>query len=188
MHYVILFALSAPLAAAPVAAARLPRELKPVMVWTGTDSRQAAEAYSRCGSQKDWEAVWHKHKSGGLRADRRTCPEVDFDSYLVLAIFYGKSSEKGIQVVAVVEEARCIRVRYRPVWYQTGYVAPAAGATPFSTGRRGGGKNSHDTQSYAFVILPQSQKPIVVEEDVRRLLIDPPVWKERARLSAADQK
>jgi hypothetical protein len=178
MRYPFFFLVSAFLSAAPVSAEELPRKIKPVMVWTGTESKQTKESFARCCSQKDWEASWHKHKGRDEKTDRGTCPEVDFDSYMVIVIFHGESYQNhGIDIKSVTEEKGCVRVRYRPSWYQ---VASVPGqAEDFK---------ALETQTYAFVVLPRSEKAIVMEEDVRNLIPDPPVWKERAKLAALGMK
>jgi hypothetical protein len=175
MRYQALLMVWVILAAAPALAEELPRPLKPAMVWTGTDSKQAKESFARLGSQKDWEDTWHKHRGRDKIADSWTCPEIDFDSYMVVAIFHGKSYQNnGIKITAVSEEKDLVRVRYKPTWYQVAIVR----------GREGDDAHSYDTQSYAFIVLPKSSKAILLEEDVHGINGEPPVWKERAKLAA----
>ncbi len=170
MRYLIVLAVTASLGPTSASAEETPRKLKPVITLTGTDSKQIKESFARCGSQMEWVDTWHKHKGGDAEVDRRTCPVVDFESYIVVAIFHGKSSvNEGITVMAVTDETDCVRVRYRPSWFQTAFSSKP---------------KSYDTQSYAFVVLPKSPKVLVLEEDVRDNLREPPIWKERARLAS----
>jgi hypothetical protein len=179
MHYPALFLVPVLLVVAPVPATEVPRKLKPVVVWTGIDSKQAKMSFARCCSQKDWEEIWHKHQSNA-KAKTPSCPQVDFDSYMVVAIFQGKScQDTGIEIVSVTEEKKCLRIRYKPLWFQVGFVRPERGSRPAKCE-----VETYETQSYAFVVLPKSQKAIVLEEDVRTLIPDPPVWKKRATLEA----
>jgi hypothetical protein len=183
MQYQVRLLIPVLLVVAPTWAEELPRKVKPVLVWTGTDSKQAKMSFARCCSQKDWETTWHEHQSEA-KAKSQSCPQGDFDSYMVVAIFHGKSFQNtGIEIVAVTEEKNCVRVRYRPLWYQVAFVRPAT---------KGEVKSDEwlrsETQSYAFVVLPRSEKAIVLEEDVRNLIADPPVWKKRATLEGRQKR
>jgi hypothetical protein len=171
MRYWFLFMMWALLSVA-CSAEETPRKLKPVMVWTGTDSKQAKESFTRCCSQKDWEVSWHKHQGGDGQANHRTCPEIDFDSYMVIVIFHGKSSQNiGINIVDVFEDKESFHVRYKPLWYQIGILLGA-----------NLDQKQLDTQSYVFIVLPKSQKAIVLEENVSGVIVGPPIWKERTKM------
>ncbi len=173
MQYYALFFVPMLLVLAPASAAELPRKLKPVVVWTGTDSKQAKMSFARYCSRKDWSATWHKHQSTDRKGNKQRCPEVDFDSHMVVAIFQGKSfQDTGIEVITVTDEKNCIRIRYKPMSFQVAYIEPPAK----------GETDSYETQSYAFLVLPKSQKAIVLEEDVRSLIHDPPLWKKRSTI------
>src|SRR4051794_40171266 len=100
MQYHVLFLVPVLLVVTPVSADELPRKLKPVVVWTGTDSKQAKMSFARCCSQKEWQTTWHKHQSSTAKAKSQRCPEVDFDSYMVVVIFHGESFQNtGIEIV-----------------------------------------------------------------------------------------
>ena len=173
MRYLILFAASASLAAAASAAEHLPQKIKPVMVWTGTNSNPAKEAFDRCSSQKEWKVIWHKHQGRDEQVDVSSCPEVDFDSYMVIAIFQGESlTNLGVQVFAVLEDDHCIRVQYRPPTWQTGFSIDDAsnGGADRREKRKANNEHKYDPQSYAFIIVPKSRKAIAFDEDVRELI------------------
>jgi hypothetical protein len=87
------------------------RKLKPVVAWTGTDSKQTGDSFARCCSPKDWYATWQAHRGRKGNAEDPTCPEVDFQSYMVIAVFRKTSR---ISVSDIVEENHCVRVRYQP--------------------------------------------------------------------------
>src|SRR5579871_1221728 len=80
-------------------------KIKPVMVWTGTDSAQKTESFVICRNEAALQDVWHKHRNSKDKwDDALTCPQVDFDSVMVAAIFNGKSgNEYGIRVVEILE-------------------------------------------------------------------------------------
>jgi hypothetical protein len=173
MRYLILFAAMAAFIETSPAAEPAPRKVKPVMVWAGTDGNEPKESFDRCSSQKEWEAVWYKHKGRDEEVHRLTRPEFDFDSYMVIAVFQGGSLKNfGVDVHAILEETDCIRVQIRGPSWQT----------------RVNHEEKYDAQSFAIIVLPKSGKAIVFEEDVRGRIDEPPTWKERAKLSVLDKK
>lgn len=188
MRWLVLVVIVPVIAAAP---AVRPKSIKPVINWTGTDSKVAKESFARCSSQKEWEVTWLNHQADKNGEYSQKCPEVDFDSCMVIAVFHGKSYENtGIEVLAVNEDRDCVRVRYRPATYQVAFSFPpvtfgeSAGESPKQ--REGGGektlKRPYDTQSYVFIVLPKSPKPVILEEDLRDRLDGPSVWYEQAKL------
>jgi hypothetical protein len=180
-----LFGALAAFAEASSAVEPLPRKVKPVMVWAGTDGNEAKESFDRCSSQKEWETVWYKHKGRDEEVHRLTRPEFDFDSYMVIAVFQGGSLKNyGVDVHSILEETDCIRVQYRPPLWQTGFSLDEEGVD----NKQGNDEMKYDAQSFAFIVLPKSQKAIVFDQDVQDLLDAPPIWKERTKLSAMDKK
>src|SRR5262249_7261822 len=158
-----------------VRADEFPRTTKPVLVWTDTNSKITKPLFARCDTRKEWSTVWQKHQ--GRDADPYMSiapyPEIDFESYMAIAIFHGKSSmNSGIWVREVVEEKSRIRIHYQPSWYQI--------VVDTQTNAR---EALAETNSFAFILLPRSRKEIVFEEDVRRTIQGPSVWKERARIA-----
>jgi hypothetical protein len=172
MRYPALLVVAALSSAAPARSEDLPRALKPVIVWTGTDSKQAKESFSCCRSQAEWEASWNKHQGRDEKAEGQPCSQVDFDTHMVIVLFHGESSQNhGIDIASVSEERGCVRLHYKPSWFQVVF-------------REGEARRSYATQSYAFVVLPQSRKAVVLEEDAQTLIGVPPDWQERAKLAA----
>jgi hypothetical protein len=185
MRCLILFGALAAFAVASLAAEPAPRKIKPVMVWAGTDNNEPKESFDRCSSQKEWEAVWDKHQGRDDEVNELTRPKIDFDSYMVIAIFQGESLKNlGVQVFSVLEEKDCLRVQFRPPTWQTGFSLEEDG----SDKKKGSDEMKYDAQSFAFTVLPKSRKAIVFDEDVQDLIGEPPIWKERVKLSALDKK
>ena len=146
-----LLAASILLSVSQVVADEFPRIVKPVLVWTDTDSNLIKPYFARCDTRTEWVAIWQKHQ--GRDADPYLTipayPEIDFDSYMVIAIFHGKSSmNSGIWVRQVIEEKTCTRIRYQPSWYQisTGAYVPDSKADQMSR------EKTFDTRSFAFVL------------------------------------
>ena len=168
-------------------AADLPRKVKPVVVWTGTDNKQTKESFARCCSRKDWQATWNAHCGQEKTADLPTCPEIDFDSYMVIAVIRRTSR---IHVSEILEEKGCVRVRYQP-WGNQIVFAPDPDSGIFKIVEGGRGEldpNKPYTLGFAFVVLPKANKAVVLEEDVQGRIGKPPVWKERAKFPALVQK
>ena len=162
------------LAGAINAAAEEPagRLLNPCVAITGADSRVAERVYLRITSAGDWTRVWQVHKGQkvtdqyDLFYDPLTLPLIDFDRYMVIAIFQGDGwNNAGLRPISISEENDRMIFRFENKGYQTG-----------GSGPRGGGKKA---APYGFFVVPRSTKPLVLEEDQHSLIGDPPVWKER---------
>jgi hypothetical protein len=184
MRYLILFGALAAFIEASSAAENLQRKVKPVMVWAGTDGNEPKESFDRCSSEKEWEAVWRKHQGRDQEVNELTRPKIDFDSYMVIAIFQHKSLKNlGVQVFSILEEKDCLRVQYRPPTWQTGFNLEEA-----TKNKKESDEMKYDAQSFAFIVLPKSRKAIVFDENVQGLIGEPPIWKERVKLPAMDKK
>jgi hypothetical protein len=147
------------------------RSIKPVIVWSDIDSHIKESSFSCLRSAEEWSKVWRAHK--GCTPDDLCppTPEVDFGSYMVIALFTGPySQELGLTIDSVDDEKDIIRLRFeRSVYSIAGLVKP---------------KRTH---GYAFVVLPKSKTAIVIEERELRDRFEPlekAVWRERARLDA----
>jgi hypothetical protein len=156
----------------------LPRKIKPVLVWTGTDSAQTKESFLRCCTQEDWEEKWRLHRGKVDAKWLPDCPEVDFGAYMMVIFFEGESAMNyGIRIAEVVEERNCLRLRYQPISFQT--IFPAGTKVDWK---------KLETKSYAFVVLPKSAKSIILEKDLQPLLGKPPVWKEHRKIPGVEEK
>jgi hypothetical protein len=185
MRYIFLFVAFTALPTANMSGEEIPRELKPVMVWTGTETRQAKETFARCSTRKEWEAIWQQHQADA-NTNAPKCPEINFDSFMVVAIFHGNSSlNNGIEIRAVLEEKDCIRLRYRPLWYQYSCISLILRMEDGTTSEI---EPKIATRSFAFVVLPCSRKSVVLEEDDHHIIGDAPAWKERAKFAPAAKK
>ena len=158
-----------------VAAESMPPPPRPCVILTGADSQVKSEGYFRVESEKEWTSVWHRHKGVEEVKQYDTffnplgLPGIDFDKYMVIAVFYGSGwNNAGIKVVSITEEKERLLLRFRGKWYQTVGPGPDGGGRPGC--------------AYGFLVLPRTAKTVVLEEDVQHLTGGPPVWKERASL------
>jgi hypothetical protein len=136
-----------------------------LMVLTGNDSKIVKPAYQRVRSAAEWKRTWLSHL--GFKSDTiyRPAMEVDFNRCMVIAVFGGKYVNScGYRIESVIENKISILIRFDDISYGT-----AGGADRVTP--------------YAFVVLPKTDKPVVLEKNMQRYKGEPPEWKEVARLS-----
>jgi hypothetical protein len=145
--------------------------VSPCVVITGADSHVAQRRYQRITSADKWTRVWQEHKGQkptgqyDLFYDPLTLPQVDFDRYMVIAVFQGSGwNNAGLRAFSLADEDTRILLRFANKSYQTG-------------GADGGGKK---VTAYGFFVVPRSAKPVVLEENAQQYKRGkPPVWEER---------
>ena len=94
----------------------------------------------------------------------RPALEVDLARCEVVALFRGDSINScGLRVGSVTEDGDTVVVRFDDISFQT-----------MSSGGKDGGDR---VVPYAFIILPKSEKTIVLEENVQSIIGGPPQWK-----------
>lgn len=141
----------------------------PLVVLTGNDSHVKQRTYERIESPEDWKKAWLTHLGEERDTIYRPAMEVDFSRCEVIAIFKGESwNSCGFRIDSVTEQDDSMLVRFEGIYYQTG-------------GPDGGGDR---VTPFAFVVLPKSEKPIVLEDNVQQYKAHPPEWNEVARLTA----
>lgn len=141
------------------------RVLKPLIVISGADSHITDPSCERISSQDDWSKVWIKHL-GPIKDGYGTSLEVDFDRCSLVTIFRGREQNtRGIEVNVVEETPTSLVIRFTPLKYQTS----------------GPSENKFDCP-YAFIVLPKTNKAIVLEENVQNYKDEKPEWKVYARL------
>ena len=140
--------------------------IKPCVTITGDDSRITEQSFFRIRSNDEFAEVWAKHtgqknvpyKNWENQYDEfyntLSLPLVDFENYMVIAIFQGTGwNDAGLKAISMSEHAHGISFRFK--------------GKPYSTeGPDGGGKK---VSVYGFFVVPQSTKPLVVEEEVLRM-------------------
>ena len=151
----------------------------PCVVLTGADSHLAECQYHRITCMDDWSKLWQKHKGQAnereydLYYDRLGLPVVDFERYMVIAIFQGSGwNSAGLKAIAISEQQDRIVFRFKDKSYQ-----PA--------GQYGGGQR---VTVYGFFVLPRSPKSVVLEEAVQQYLGTPAEWKVRITFPRLEPK
>ena len=144
-----------------------------LMVLSGNNSSVSTRTYRRIESATEWKSTWLEHL--GLEEDTiyRTSMEIDLKRCDVIAIFEGETFNScGFKIESVREDGDTIALRFSNVGYQT--AGPDGGADRVSP--------------YAFVVLPKSEKTVVLEEMQHSLNPDErSVSREVARLKAGKQ-
>jgi hypothetical protein len=171
----IICALVSPLVPCIQGADDKGKALRPCVVISGTDSHITEQKCYRVTSAKEWSQLWQVHKGRKATSeydeyyDRLTLPMVDFDRYMVIAVFRGLvDNNAGLSVASINEEQSRIIFRFWDKVYQTNLT---------SEDDRVEGKAT----VYGFFIVPHSKKRLVVQEDTEgRYMDEAPVWKELA--------
>ena len=152
-----------------------PEAIEPCVVMTGADSKNSKPGYHRITSVKEWARVWQIHKGKKVAENYNfyynplDLPKVDFDRFMVIAIFRGDGwNSAGLQAVSIAENKGRFVFRFDEKTYQT-------------AGPDGGGRA---VTVYGFFVIPKSTKDIVFEQNVQGLKGKPPVWKTRATISS----
>ena len=160
------------------------------VTWRGAHSRIAERCQYRITSEKEWVDLWLRHvgyKPEGEQyevwSNPADVPRVDFDEYMIVAIFSGRSVNcDGMEAVSVMEETECLRFRFRGMFYQTFKIH---GEGHFLSSAANSEAALFDgpvhTTPYAMLVVPRSTKPLVLEENVQSQIGAPPAWKERQR-------
>jgi hypothetical protein len=143
---------------------------------SGTNSHVMDATCRLITSTSQWAKLWEAHVGAKAAAqydtyhDPLTLPVVDFDHYVVVAIFRGRvTNNAGLAVASIEEEQDHIVFRFRDKRFQSN--------TPMEDGDK-----PNELGVYGFFVIPRSKKAIIVQEDVNRELRGTPVWKELAKL------
>lgn len=147
--------------------------LAPLVSWYGPKSAVREAKFGRAMNAEQWTKLWDEHEGKASAKDNvgvPFIPRVNFEKCMVIGIFQGaRTNSNGVTIEAITEEASCIRVRYDEMTFQT------------SGGLNGGG-GAVSVTPYGIFVVPRSNKPIVIEENVQGLKDNPARWKERAKL------
>jgi hypothetical protein len=147
------------------------RAPKPIAVLHGANSKIVKERMLRVLAEKEWKDLWSEHKLGVT--DKKAMPrgfeylDFDFDKVMIIAIFAGKGCCcDGFTCHSINERRDRIVVQVHSLTYQVGiasFPSRKVGEIP-------------ETQAWGILVLPRSNKEVVLERDVRDLIEDPPKW------------
>ena len=140
--------------------------IKPCVTITGDDSRITEQSFYRIRSIDEFAEVWAKHtgqknvpyKNWENQYDEfyntLSLPLVDFENYMVIAIFQGSGwNNAGLKAISMSERAHGVSFRFK--------------GKPYSTeGPDGGGKQ---VSVFGFFVVPRTGKPLIIEEEVLQM-------------------
>jgi hypothetical protein len=142
---------------------------KPLVAISGADSHVHVRkpSYERVTTPEDWARIWISHLGTTKDDAYRPLLEVDFDRCLVVVIFGGERINiRRIEIDSLSENTNSIVIRFTELGYQTD----------------GADNNKPSDRPYAFIIVPKTNKSIVLERNLANLGVQAPEWKEVARL------
>lgn len=164
------------IAASALAAGNLPESLRAIkpgralLVLTGSASEIAEPRYELAASQEVFDSIWVEHMGDRIEKAAQGWtlpPQIDFERCEALFIFDGAvRNSNGFRVMDVIEEADAVTVRVDSISYQTASF----------DGRDAGVA----VKPWALVLLPATEKTILIEENVQNLKAGEPQWKQRA--------
>lgn len=167
---------ASPASAAPQAV-KGGKSLAPYVTWWGPDSAVKEPTFVKVTSADAWTSLWEKHTGGPLKRDNIQrpvgLPTVDFDQCMVVAIFNGRRhNTNGVIIESIVEMGDRIVVHYDESTYQVAYGLGAGEKPPAIP----------ELHPFGIFVLPKSDKPIEIEENVQGMKNEPAKWKPRAKL------
>jgi hypothetical protein len=141
---------------------------KVLVAISGTDSHVVTPSCKLITNSADWARVWSDHLGTTVDDYYRPLMEVDFDHCMLVALFRGEERHiRRIEIEAQVETADAIVIRFGELGYQT----------------MDSDKEGPLQRAYAFVIIPKTEKAIIVEGRLVPLGPVPRVWESWARLN-----
>lgn len=147
-------------------------DFQPVVSWEGSYSSIEQVEYHRVMNEKQLASLWAAHKGKQLERDsydQPVVPFVDFDKYMVLAIFRGNAwNTRAQMILAYAQQDDIIEVHFDSRTYQT----------------NGPVEDKDYTRAYGIWVLPRSNKQMALIENVQGLLNKPPKWKTQHTFKA----
>jgi hypothetical protein len=148
------------------------KEIKPLMTIYGMHSKITKQRVARITLAEDWRALWSEHVGPAKRlagGDDVEHIEPDFDRVMAIAVFMGKGAYVPFTLDSIVETSERIMLRKRNIGQRSGAFTPDLDA---------------NSQPWGVIILPRSNKEIVLQYDVRSEMDAPPKWKDSEKLPA----
>jgi hypothetical protein len=151
------------LLAAPASLARparkgsdaVPARSRPVIEMSGAYSKVSNRYYAVVTSEKEWERIWVRHsgQAESILAVGGTRFNVDFDRYVVVAVFQGiQPYNLGVVAQSVDETPDRTVLRFTNRWVTTTEDSPAHTGAPYTP--------------FGLFVIPRASKEVVLEEAV----------------------
>jgi hypothetical protein len=182
------------------------RSALPVVTFAGSYSGVTEREYHRVMDNEAWRDLWTRHAGGRVERDSYSeivAPIIDFERHMVIAIFNGDGWNTRNMRLEETSDHTEFRIRFDAGTYQTasGNITPIViegDVTPETVeeivledakredAARQAGKHEDPnyTSAYGIFVLPRTDKPIVLIENVQGIIGEPPVWEEKQRFEA----
>jgi len=149
-------------------------DIKPLVTLDGEHSRITKQKLLRITSAKEWEALWKEH-IGSPKSKKRVAGldtvQLDFSKVMAVAIFDGSAFAcTGYKVYAIKELDNQLVMQVQVKSFQT--------ITDSTL--------DHPSEAWGIVIVPHSNKEIILEQDVNTSLGYPPIWNVWKKFPAID--
>jgi hypothetical protein len=143
--------------------------ISPTVSMYGRHTKLTEDRIQRVTSKKAWVKLWHDHSVGiesdANRFDSYDTVEVDFEKMMVIALFLPNLDNSfGISSDFIVEDNSCIRIRLNDHLTQSGL-------------------ESASTSSWGVLVIPRSNKTIVLERNAQSRIGGPAEWAHWKTLS-----
>lgn len=155
--------LAAFLACAVMAAPQVENPYKPLAVYSGGHSQIKKQRFELIEDAKAWKQLLAEHNGAELNT------KLNFDTQCVACLFFGPHAIVPSVARMPVESKSAVRIRYNDSFQFVG------------------GVELPELHPWVFVVMDRS-KLVVIEQESRILISDPPKWKERARFPSKDKK
>ncbi len=139
----------------------------PCVALYGVDSQIGEKGYQRITKENEWVKLWRNHKgdqSGGeydFEHDPLGLPIVDFNQFMVLALFEGRDdSPDGFQADSISESPEEMTIRFLGMGNSTGFAKEFEG-NPECSVEESAAPVRH---AYGFFFVPKSSKAIVLQK------------------------
>jgi hypothetical protein len=133
------------------------------MAMRGTSSKITKQRILRLTEEKEWLALWLEHMTG---SKDDVIPEFDFDKIMVIGIFDPQlDNSNGFSADSITEDRKQITIKVNDHSFQS--VVPNEIKEAASEAR-----------PWGIIVLPKSEKPVILERDVRNHIKDPPKWEK----------
>ena len=141
---------------------------KAYVSWIGPDSGIEERGIVRISDEKEWAALWKRHRPNWHSARRHgpQHPEIDFTQCVVVAVFLGNQhNTDGVTVESVTRDGEALLVRFAESSYQTGPV-------------------SDEVTPYGIFVVPRTTGALVLERKCGGGLSNTPVdWEQAKRFA-----
>lgn len=143
----------------------------PCVSLSGTGSHVEETSYLRITKLDDWVKLWRKHKGDQSKGEYNNyydplgLPLVDFDRYMVIALF--EDTEVcmfGFRAESISEKPDEIRICIHRKGPQTGVVRPFPNVPANEPECSASEAREAVQQAYGFFIVPISKKMIILEQ------------------------